>query len=400
MGSSAPAELPSASSPSLVLTHPTPAEKRRTWTLSHAMWGGALKLDDYLRREEYLATVPVAKDGGMTHWILTDGSLPPDARPILSSCETLTKRAIACRAGGDGGIQEGVAFGIASVFTDPQFRGRGYARRMMNDLGPALSGQSEEAARSNGPGSRPLFSVLYSDIGKEFYTKSGWAPFESSHLAFTPAPSLTPAGGEPASTAKPIGYHELAELCAADERLLRARLARQARELEAAGAQKKVCVALVPNLDTMLWHLMREDYMTKHIFGRTPTVRGAVFGEPGRRVWAVWTRGYYGGLQTMEGNTLHVLRVAVEDEEQISEDYLGEGFRSIVQIAQAEAAEWHSQDVQMWNPSPLLRRAADRSGIKHEFVERDKESIASLMPYTGEAASEVDWVLNEKFGWC
>ena len=65
--------------------------------------------------------------------------------------------------------------------------------------------------------------------------------------------------------------------------------------------------------------------MISRIFGAEkplPTVRGAVCGEPGKRVWAVWTRGYYGGLKTMEGNVLHVLRVVVEqeDEEEVEED--------------------------------------------------------------------------------
>ncbi|GAB1319413.1 hypothetical protein MFIFM68171_09623 [Madurella fahalii] len=408
-----PYPLPDASSPELILTHPTPAERTRTWKLTHPMWGPALSEKDYLAREAYLTTVPLARDGGITHWILTVASLPPDERPVLSSCESIRKRAL---VGRDGTVEEGAAHGIGSVFTDPQFRGRGYASRMMSELGERLRGwqvhgvtrgggdggdQNGNGNRSGngnengngvehgaGPGRGPhsLFSVLYSDIGKKFYARHGWAPFASSHVAFQPRP-----GRLEEALASPIGYHELAELCCVDERLLRADLARRP-----AG---RTHVALLPELDMLLWHLMREDFMTKCIFGRTPTVRGAVAGEPGKRVWAVWMRGYYGGLKKMEGNTLHVLRVVVEDEEQ-PDEALVDGFRSIIQIAQAEAAEWKTQDVQMWNPTPKLRGLIERCGVEYEFVDRDKESIASLMWYGEEPTAELDWVANEKYAWC
>ena len=321
--------------------------------------------------------MPLARDGGIAHWILTTKSNNDDgSRPILSSCESLRKRAVYCKAGSDV-VVEGWAHGIGSVFTEEGFRGRGYASRMMRELAGRLRGQG-------------LFSVLYSDIGKTFYARHGWAPFESCHVAFRPV--VGGVGEGAGGLARPIGYHELAELCAVDERLLRADLVRRAKG-------GRTCVALLPELDALLWHLMREDYMTKCIFGKTPSVRGAVAGEPGKRVWAVWIRGYYGGLKKEEGNTLHILRVVVEDPEQPA-DELVDGFRSILQMAQAEAAEWRTQDVQVWNPTPKIRGLIDKCGIGYEFIDRDKESIASLMWYGEEPTAELDWVANEKYAWC
>ncbi|KAK4240538.1 hypothetical protein C8A03DRAFT_13147 [Achaetomium macrosporum] len=380
--------LPDASSPLLVLTHPTPAERTRTWKLTYPKWGPALTEEDYLTREAYLTTVPLARDGGITHWVLTVSNLPPDERPILSSCESLRKRAVYVPKEG-GKVVDGVAHGIASVFTEPAFRGRGYASRMMKELGQRLKGwQAEKGEGGEVEKSHSLFSVLYSDIGKQFYARHGWAPFESSHVAYKPGAGDAAVDGQ---VARPIGYHDLAELCAVDERLLRTDLAGRP-----AG---KPHVAILPELDAMLWHLFREDFMTKAIFGRTPTIRGAVAGDPGKRVWAVWMRGYYGGLNKMEGNTLHILRVVVEDKEQPDEQLL-DGFRSIVQIAQAEAAEWKTQDVQVWNPTPKIRELVEKCGIEYEFVDRDQESIASLMWYGEEPTTELDWVANEKYAWC
>ncbi|KAH6856144.1 hypothetical protein B0I37DRAFT_300342 [Chaetomium sp. MPI-CAGE-AT-0009] len=377
----APDTLPDASSPRLVLAHPTAGERERTARQTYPTWGFALAEADYLAREAYLTTVPLARDGGITHWILTDASLPPDARPILSSCESLRKRAVVVK---EGAAVEGVAHGIASVFTEPAFRGRGYASRMMRDVGEKLRGWQAAAAKE-----RSLFSVLYSDIGKTFYARHGWAPFESSHVSFKPVEGA--AAGEKGQVAKALGYHELAELCAVDEKLLRADLARR--------GSGKPHVAILPELDALLWHLMREDYMTKSIFGKTPTVRGAVAGEPGKRVWAVWMRGYYGGLKKLEWNVLHILRVVVEDPNQPDEELIA-GFRSIVQIAQHEAAEWKTRDIQLWNPDPKLKGLVEKCGIESEFVNRDKDSIASLMWYGEEPTAEVDWVANEKYAWC
>ncbi|KAK4044102.1 hypothetical protein C8A01DRAFT_31700 [Parachaetomium inaequale] len=392
--SSPPDSLPDATSPLLVLTHPTPRERTLTARHTYPTWGFALAEADYLARETYLTTVPLARDGGITHWILTLAGAAPDARPILSSCESLRKRAVYVDGGSKGEVVEGVAHGIGSVFTEPAFRGRGYASRMMRDVGAVLRGWQAAAAATNSEKGvvekgHSLFSVLYSDIGKTFYARHGWAAFESAHVSFKPVEG--PVGGGEGQVARAIGYHELAELCAVDEKLLRADLARR--------GGGKTHVAILPELDALLWHLMREDYMTKCIFGKTPTVRGAVAGEPGKRVWAVWMRGYYGGLKKLEGNVLHVLRVVVEDPEQPDEELVA-GFRSIVQIAQHEAAEWKTQDIQVWNPTPKIRGLVEKCGIESEFVNRDKDSIASLRWYGEEPTAELDWVANEKYAWC
>ncbi|CAN8102335.1 unnamed protein product [Discula destructiva] len=400
-------ELPSSSSPDLVLAESTKAELQYIWALHHPMWGPALKLEDYLNREEFLMTVPLAKNGGVTHWILTNKNGSPDNRPIYASCESLRKRALASRVGPDGQvvIQDGIAHGIASVFTNPTYRGKGYASRMMAELGPKLKEWSEgrKEPKSGGSGdeetvvTRSLFSVLYSDIGKTFYAKNGWAAFDSAHLSFQPA--AEGAAAPAAAKVKPLGYHDLAVLCDLDAQTLRKTMAHRAGLLAASGGLQ-ACAALVPELDQFLWHLMREDFMTTHIFGKTPTVRGAQIGEPGKRVWAVWTRGYYGGLEKKEGNTFHILRFALEDEDNADEAYVAEAFKEIIELAQYEAREWLSFDIQMWNPSPLLKRAVAKSGLEYELVDREKDSIASLMWYGEEPTASVDWVANEKFAWC
>ena len=150
-------ELPPSDSPNLALLHPTQEEKVETWKLNGASWRGNLPLPIYLRRETHLESQAFTKDGGITFWILVDSTLPPNERPILGSCESLRKRAFVARAGR---LEDVVSHGIGSVFCNPNYRRRGYAQRMIEELGKKLDTWNQK------DGKKTDFTVLYSDIGK------------------------------------------------------------------------------------------------------------------------------------------------------------------------------------------------------------------------------------------
>lgn len=150
-------ELPPSGSPNLALRHPTQEEKVETWKLNGTSWRGPMSLSTYLRRETHLENQAFTKDGGITFWILVDSTLPPNQRPILASCESFRKRALVARAGK---LEDVLSHGIGSVFCDPDYRGRGYAQRMIKELGKKLDTWNQE------DGKKTIFTVLYSDIGK------------------------------------------------------------------------------------------------------------------------------------------------------------------------------------------------------------------------------------------
>lgn len=405
MGAPEETALPPASSPSLVLAHPTPAERRHTWTLTQPEWGTALTLDDYLHREQHLMTVPLAKAGGITHWILTIRSMPEDARPVLSSCESLRKRALFTTA--RGAVDEGIAHGVGSVYTDKKYRGRGYASRMLTMVRDELKTHQGPpmADAPAGPHKLPpvAFSFLFSDIGKTFYASRGWAPHRSTHLSFPPLQGGAQTNGTAHQAATPLGYHELAELCTRDEALLRSRLASRRAPPSSPTppdpAAPLTYVALPPDLDTMLWHLMREDFITTRIFGAVPSARGAVFGEEGRRVWAVWTRAYHAAPPDTASNTLYILRLVVENEG-AGDEYLAQGLRALIDFARREAGEWGTSQVQLWNPDAEVEGHMRRAGLTFDIVEREMDSIPSLMWYGDGPAENVVWVAGEKHTWC
>jgi len=154
-------DLPPSSSQTLLLTQPTSAEATEILKLNGASWRGALSLPAYVRREAHLANQAFTRDGGLTSWILVEGSAPHDPqtpRRILSSCETLRKRALVATS--EGRVEEVVCHGVGSVFCADELRGRGYAGRMMKELGKKLERWQQNA------GVKSCFTVLYSDIGK------------------------------------------------------------------------------------------------------------------------------------------------------------------------------------------------------------------------------------------
>ena len=356
-----------------------------TWTLNSRNWGGALNLESYLEREEHLMSTPLSRNSGITHWILTASSAAPDSRPIFATCESLRKRALVRTA--DGAVKEVITHGIGSVFADPKYRGRGYASRMLRDVGEKLK------TWQTGEGRECLFSILYSDIGKKYYAGHGWAPFPSTHIEFPSSPSAP--SPEEATSVKGLTAAELPPLCALDENYIRNDLANVKDD--------RVHVALIPDYDTMVWHHMREDFMTNKLFGRSPTTKGAIAGDSGARVWAVWTRMYSGPLEKGDAEcTLHILRIVIENDSASEAAANGEKLKSIIELAQREATEWRTGHVELWNPTPYVKGLIQSLAIEHSEVEREHESIASLQWYgPGSGGVEnIEWVGNEKHGWC
>ncbi|KAI1143110.1 hypothetical protein F5Y05DRAFT_142975 [Hypoxylon sp. FL0543] len=394
--------LPEATSPTLVLTHPTEIERQRTWTLNHREWGGALTLEEYLKREPYLMSVPLSRDGGMTHWILTDSSWSPEKggeRPILASCESIRKRVIVA-APNDTEVRDGVGHGIGSVFTYPEHRGRRYAGRMLSELGTTLR-------KWQSGGQDSVCSALWSDIGRHYYSKKGWTAFPSFHVEFPVSinqAALSEGGENPRANAIPITYENLEPLCQRDEQLLRSEILHSARRTG------KTTVAFTPDFDTMRWHLYRDDFITSILFktDSTSAIKGAIAGTTeGRRVWAIWSRNYHGSTpaETVDKNTLYILRLVIEPDAAPAEGQppsadVQEAFAAVVHAALREAAKWHLGKIDLWNPSRAARLLLENCGLDHRWVDREEESIPSMMWYGNEDIRDVDWIASEKYCWC
>ena len=182
---------------------------------------------------------------------------------------------------------------------------------------------------------------------------------------------------------------------------------------QASTSTNKPLVALLPDIQTIRWHHAREDFVAFELHGKIPEVKGCIIGEEeGKRVWCYWTRMWYNEDRQKNGeNTLHILRLVVEEKGvvdwescQLQDDEV-ERFvpliAALLSMAQAEAASWNMEDVQIWNPNRAIISAAQYLCPHAEVIHRNQESICSLRWY-GEVdtSNNVVWLGNEKYGWC
>jgi len=386
-------DLPNGESPTMALVQPTPEEQLLQTKKNSEPWRGALSLDAYIMRETVLADQEFTRDGGITFWALIDTAAKN--RLMLSGCESFRKKALVSR---NGKVQDVQCQGVGSVFCPPEYRRRGYAQRMMKELGEKLKTWQGEN----------LFSILYSDIGKAFYDAYGWEPFSSSHISVPAAVSMRPAG---VPEARPLYAEDLAELCTIDERITRESM------IHTTSQPNMTFVTVMPDVATIRWHHAREEFVANEFHGRVPKVKGAIVGEPGKRVWCYWTRMWYNkDPMASEGNTLHILRLVIEEygmfiwenpspEQENDIKKYASSIASLLHLAQKEALEWRMAEVEIWNPTATTIEAARLLDPEAKVVDRESESIASLRWYgdrtgDGKVADDVHWVGNEKYGWC
>ncbi|KAM3089156.1 hypothetical protein ACMFMG_000770 [Clarireedia jacksonii] len=399
--------LPDSNSPTLILSHPTPEECTTIWTSTSTSWKDALPTRTYLRESLHLTTVPLAKNGGLTLWILVDQNESPLAnqRTILCSCETFRKRSLLSDAGGN--VRDVFVHGVASVFCAEKYRGRGYAGRMMRELKGMLRNWQEDV---EGGKRRCVGSVLYSDIGKEYYARLGWRPTPTnSHVVFRPAGSADKDWREMTVF---VPKEDLLALCERDEVMIRKAMGVPVELKEA-----KERFSIVPDLDHMLWHISKEEFACDVLFGKIPNSKGAIAGPDGRRVWVVWTHRYYSDPVDKKGdNTLYILRVVVEGDETEGTGYVhgeraergnieqeqADYLKAVLVAAQHEAAEWKLDQVILWHPTPEIMGMIKRSGIENLVAEREESSIASGLWFdeNGEEGPPPLWINNEHYAWC
>jgi hypothetical protein len=178
------------------------------------------------------------------------------------------------------------------------------------------------------------------------------------------------------------------------------------------------CISIIPDLDHFGWHHAKEDIACKRLFRKTPQVKGAIAGTPGSQVWAIWTHRYYNHpYSESPHNVLYILRLVMEadetatrlpsdadkapNEEIYSEQCLY--LKAVLEAAQAEAAAWKLDVVQLWDPTPLVRRMLVDISMSHKVVERQEEGLASGMWYDehgGISGSAPLWLNNEHYAWC
>ncbi|KAK2751469.1 hypothetical protein FQN55_000744 [Onygenales sp. PD_40] len=391
MGSS-DCSMPLGDSPELVLVVPTPAERIQCLKSNGLEWRGPLSSEQYIQRENHLIAQDMTKDGRVTCWVLVDRNLPPDNRPILSSCESFSKHALVAHGGT---VEDTLAHGVGSVFCRPEFRRRGYAGRMITELAKKLdTWQQENSIRKKG-----VFSVLYSDIGKNFYAERGWKAFPSSHFTLAPVSKETfnqGISGVDLGLVKDMEADDVKKLMCSDAAMNRYReILRTASE-----GSNKAKVGFLPDYATFSWHWAREQFYSNILLPQKgePKIKGACVED--RKVFVCWNRNFG---STQKDGVLYILRTQYEEPTSPAEEKsVVEALAAILYRAQLEAHEWGRDHVELWNPPPVIQKAVKMLNPVAEVEHREKNSICSLK-WNGKElglGDGADWYWNEKFAWC
>lgn len=383
-------ERPAATSESLVLVQANDLEYVQTWHLNAGEWRGPLSIEQYLRRERTLQNLDLTKNGHITAWILTSNELPRNidgTRPILASCETLLKNAYIAR---DGKIENILTHGIGSVYCRPEYRGSGYAGRMMSEMGKAV----ETWQQPNG--TKGTFSVLYSDIGIKFYGQKGWKAFPSTHIHLMPVNEASHdriRGSRSLPDLEDLTTKEIPSIPLIDQ------LEQELIHLSNASPGTPH-VAVRPDLPHLQWHFAREEIQARELAvpGGIPLIKGAIHRKTGTAL--VWSRVY---ANEEAENQLHILRTVIGTSRSVDEPEIQSALAALLLRAQLEAQKWNMQNgVELWSPSDAVVKAAQslHEHKKIEVISRDKEHVCSLKWIGGPADEEVVWVANEKYAWC
>ncbi|KAG8737337.1 hypothetical protein FRC12_017188 [Ceratobasidium sp. 428] len=147
-------------------------EARKLRSLAWAKWLGS---EGYVRKCEAWDSLEHANGGKLITWVLVTAE-DPETLGILSTCATY-RRDILLLSPNETRSNTSTGYAVAGVFTPPQYRGKGYARRMMGLLHFAIAQPDEVPAFPSSWGQPPArieppgsLSVLYSGVGTFYST--------------------------------------------------------------------------------------------------------------------------------------------------------------------------------------------------------------------------------------
>ncbi|KAK6384464.1 hypothetical protein LTS17_002027 [Exophiala oligosperma] len=401
-----------AQSPSLSLEVATPIEHVRTAHLNAEEWRGCLTAEQYCAREAVLHNTDLTREGGITCWILTttlEENLPkegdadgPSSRPIFASCESILFHAYVAQ---EGRLKQVRAHGIGTVYTPAEHRGKGYAGRMMADLGPRLEiwQQQQQQQIPRGALKKNAASLLFSDIGPSYYARFGWEAHPSNHVHLS---SLKDRDSYYRESAK-LDLPSVHDLTAVDLPGIPA-VSHLRHELlsKSAADPETTYFAVLPSVEHFRWHHAREEFVCRSLGKQIPVVKGAIHEATGLAL--IWSRVF---AKDQDDWQLHVLHTVIPPAAAQEDDLGGGGEKkeeaeramsALLLRAQFESYSWGMLGgVEIWDPPSLVVRAATRLGQGHcDLVERHRESICSLRWAGKHQEDQPVWISKQKYAWC
>lgn len=321
---------------------------------------------------------------------------------------------MAAKASEHFGSQEVTAFAVASVFTPPEKRKRGYAQHMMRLLHWVLAPRSAlPAAFPPSWGTPPAipddlglgigqFSVLYSDVGRDFYRACG--PSEEPENGWIESGSVQTVYDLPLSATDKVGSHDASTgrwtwLTEEDAKLVWEQDAKWMVPDLASAARSlgRTVFTFLPNQGVGAFTIQRTMKFTPDMTPVLPlntwgvlllpqdnaTLRSALVENEGKSTtFATWM------LDSMTiARTLVVTRI------RSTEEAFPHLLLKMLEFARKESIS----RIEIWALPKELRAHAGKLGWR---TEERSEHLSAFKWYGEEEGSKVEWVFNEKFAWC
>ncbi|KAL2208031.1 hypothetical protein CC79DRAFT_1333847 [Sarocladium strictum] len=355
----------------VVFAEATPEQRELSWRLNGVSWASPLSIDDYVGRETALSQTALSANGGTKYFILHHKD---DHNAILSACEVTTKEVIVADASG-ARIVEGYA--IASVFTAPEYRGHGLAKHLLIQVRETMDKTAE-------------FGALYSDIGREFYTKLGWKDFSSQQVIFQLDKSFKPTESE---NTTPLADGDVEMLCKKDVLRLMHKFGIGQSAVREDG---KTRVAFLPSYTQFAWQFTRDSFFAKALRGIEKVERRGARTNDGKN-WIIWDH-------DLREPKLKIMRIYISENQTTEERTVA--VKQLLQAALAEASAWELPKIGVWSPGKEVSQAAVDiwqevgSSLSVGFESRSADSIPSLRVKGDQDVGEIVWEENEYYAWC
>jgi hypothetical protein len=207
------------------------------------------------------------------------------------------------------------------------------------------------------------FSVLYSDIGPDFYdTFGGWKTYDADELVIPRSQNFVQT-----ILARPLDLAQAAEWIDKDVGLIE-------REFD---DEEGTAVQMIPLHGELEWATLRGRQAAEHLNLKVSENVGAVFTSADGWGYMLWFHEY-------SKSSLTVLR--------LREPASDSALRGLLEAVVKEADRSQLEKVTIWSPSERLERI---SGIQKVLR---KSSLPGLLYLAGE--EKVKWRNIEKLGWC
>lgn len=386
----------------------TPEQTVESRKRSAQEWRRALTEEQYILRDIIMDEHEHAAHGKGATWVLAPRA-NPSTLDFMCSCETFRRAGLVCRLSTSLHAEEVTAYGIASVFTPLEKRRCGYAQHMMRLLHWVLAPRSTLSADFpdawGAPPAAPdgfgnaQFSVLYSDVGPDFYRLcgptqypgNGWIERGSTLTSWNVPPSEDTLSSKVlSSTWKYLTEDDAIRVWEADAAWMKIYLANMRP------STSHTCFTFLPNQGVAKFLIHRTMSFNKDLtpvlplqtWGilRLPHANAGledVLGDDERQgsTFATWSLD-----PTSASGTLIVTRLRA------TTDTFPELFGRLTEFSREQKIE----RIEIWAlPETLQGIASDLGGV----TEQRQEHLSAFKWY-GKEPEELEWIFDEKFCWC